>query len=31
MINGVEIAPEMREPRRLIDILDLDDAEQLPF
>ena len=31
MINGVEIAPEMREPRRLIDILDLDDAEPLPF
>jgi len=31
MINGVEIAPEMREPRRLIDILNLDDAEPLPF
>jgi hypothetical protein len=31
MINGVEIAPEMREPRRLIDILDLDDALPLPF
>jgi len=31
MINGVEITPEMREPRRLIDILDLDDAEPLPF
>ena len=30
-INGIEIAPEMREPRRLIDILDLDDAEPLPF
>jgi hypothetical protein len=31
MINGVEIAPEMREPRRLIDILDLDDALPLAF
>ena len=30
-INGIEIAPEKREPRRLIDILDLDDAEPLPF
>ncbi len=30
-INGVEIAPEKREPRRLIDILNLDDAEPLPF
>ena len=30
-INGVEIAPEKREPRKLIDILDLDDAEPLPF
>jgi len=31
MINGIEIAPELREPRRLIDILDLDDTEPLPF
>ena len=30
-INGVEIPPEKREPRRLLDILDLDDAEPLPF
>ena len=30
-INGIEIAPEKREPRRLIDILNLDDAEPLPF
>ena len=30
-INGVEIPPEKREPRRLIDILNLDDAEPLPF
>ena len=30
-INGIEIAPEKREPRRLIDILDLDGAEPLPF
>lgn len=31
MINGVEIPPEKREPRRLIDILDLDDTPPLPF
>jgi hypothetical protein len=30
-INGIEIPPEKREPRRLIDILDLHDAEPLPF
>jgi hypothetical protein len=30
-INGIEIPPEKREPRRLIDILDLNDAEPLPF
>jgi hypothetical protein len=30
-INGVEIPLEKREPRRLIDILNLDDAEPLPF
>jgi signal peptidase I len=30
-INGIEIASEKREPRRLIDILNLDDAEPLPF
>jgi hypothetical protein len=30
-INGVEIPAEKREPRRLIDILDLDGAEPLPF
>jgi hypothetical protein len=30
-INGIEIAPEKREPRRLIDILDLDGTEPLPF
>jgi hypothetical protein len=30
-INGIEIAPEKREPRRLIDILDLGDADPLPF
>lgn len=30
-INGVEIPLEKREPRRLIDILDLDDAQPLPF
>jgi hypothetical protein len=30
-INGIEIAPEKREPRRLIDILDLDGADPLPF
>jgi len=30
-INGVEIPPEKREPRRLIDILDLNDADPLPF
>jgi hypothetical protein len=31
MINGVEIPAEKREPRRLIDILDLDDTLPLPF
>jgi hypothetical protein len=30
-INGIEIPAEKREPRRLIDILDLDDALPLPF
>ena len=30
-INGVEIPAEKREPRRLIDILDLDGTEPLPF
>jgi hypothetical protein len=30
-INGFEIPLEKREPRRLIDILDLNDAEPLPF
>jgi hypothetical protein len=30
-INGIEIPSEKREPRRLIDILDLGDAEPLPF
>jgi hypothetical protein len=30
-INGVEIPPEKREPRRLIDILDLNDADLLPI
>jgi hypothetical protein len=30
-INGIEIEPEKREPRRLIDILNLDDDEPLPF
>ncbi len=30
-INGVEIKKEDREPRRLIDILDFDDAPPLPF
>ena len=30
-INGIEIPPEKREPRRLIDILDLNGAEPLPF
>lgn len=30
-INGIEIPPDKREPRRLIDILDLDDEEPLPF
>jgi hypothetical protein len=30
-INGIEIEPEKREPRRLIDILDLDDSLPLPF
>jgi hypothetical protein len=30
-INGIEIASEKREPRRLIDILNLDDSEPLPF
>jgi hypothetical protein len=30
-INGIEIPPEKREPRRLIDILDLDGVEPLPF
>jgi len=30
-INGIEIPAEKREPRRLIDILNLDDAEPLPF
>ena len=30
-INGIEIPPEKREPRRLIDILDLNDADPLPF
>jgi hypothetical protein len=31
MINGVEIPLEKREPRRLLDILDLDDTLPLPF
>jgi hypothetical protein len=31
MINGVEIPLEKREPRRLLDILDLDDTPPLPF
>jgi hypothetical protein len=30
-INGIEIPTEKREPRRLIDILDLDDSLPLPF
>lgn len=30
-INGVEVKKEDREPRRLIDILDLDDIPPLPF
>ena len=30
-INGIEIPTEKREPRRLIDILDLGDALPLPF
>jgi hypothetical protein len=30
-INGIEIPTEKREPRRLIDILDLDNAPPLPF
>jgi hypothetical protein len=30
-INGIEIPMEKREPRRLIDILDLDRADPLPF
>jgi hypothetical protein len=30
-INGIEIKKEDREPRRLIDILDLDDTAPLPF
>lgn len=30
-INGIEIPQEKREPRRLIDILDLDDTLPLPF
>jgi hypothetical protein len=30
-INGIEIPTEKREPRRLIDILDLDNHEPLPF
>lgn len=30
-INGIEIPAEKREPRRLIDILDLDGIEPLPF
>ena len=30
-INGIEIPQEKREPRRLIDILNLGDAEPLPF
>ena len=30
-INGIEIPAEKREPRRLIDILDLDNHEPLPF
>jgi hypothetical protein len=30
-INGIEIPAEKREPRRLIDILDLDDSLPLPF
>jgi len=30
-INGIEIPQEKREPRRLIDILDLDGTPPLPF
>ena len=30
-INGIEIPPEKREPRRLIDILNLDGGPRLPF
>ncbi len=30
-INGIEIPPEKREPRRLMDILDLDGTPPLPF
>ena len=30
-INGIEIPIEKREPRRLIDILDLNNAEPTPF
>ena len=30
-INGIEIPFEKREPRRLIDILDLNNAEPTPF